>query len=116
MRAKKKSHDCVAGMARGELAGNWCKLFSMRRMVSFSLALYTMEGAQALAKEWARRMQFYFDLWFEANLTDFDYSQDMIDMCGDSVEFLDVVLAEEDGGPLWKRALEIRECRPKRAA
>jgi hypothetical protein len=83
-------------------------------MVSFSLALYTMEGAHALAKEWARRMQFYFDLWFEANLTDFDYSQDMIDMCGDSVEFLDVVLAEEDGSPLWKRALEIRECRPKR--
>jgi hypothetical protein len=40
----------------------------------------------------------------------------MIDMCGDSVEFLDVVLAEEDGSPLWKRALEIRECRPKRVA
>ena len=88
----------------------------MRRMVSFSLALYTMEGAPALATEWARRMRFYFDLWFEANQADFDYSQELVDLCGGSVEFLDIGLAEEDGSPLWNRALEIRSCRPKRVA
>jgi hypothetical protein len=41
-------------------------------------------------------MQIYFAVWFEANQADFDYNQDLIDMCGGSVGFLDVVLVLHD--------------------
>ena len=58
-----KLYDSWVGQAKPGQASQWCKLFELPRMTSYSVNLHGQTVSLALAEEWCRRMQHYFDLW-----------------------------------------------------
>ena len=59
--------DCVAGSAvKGALAA-FCLQYSLARMTSYSFAKYGEPAALLMAKEWCRRMEFYYQRFLEGD-------------------------------------------------
>lgn len=53
--------DSVRGEARGQDAIAWCVSRGVPKTATFAFTRYTEGGAGVLAREWCRRMQWYFD-------------------------------------------------------
>ena len=66
--------DCVSVSARRGVAWSWCERYSLPKMARFTLQ-YTTPIANALASEWAKRMQHFFNIHLTANDHDFVYSE-----------------------------------------
>ena len=68
-------------------------------MARFTLQ-YTTPVANALATEWARRMEHYFQIYLAANSDDFAYSEEQIQSYSSTTEWQNLVRSLKD-----KRAL-----------
>ena len=60
--------DGVRTYACGQAAIDFCTIYGHHKSATFSLQLYGHEEANKLAKCWAHRMQFWFNLWLERGM------------------------------------------------
>lgn len=106
------AYDCIIAQGRGFLPKYWLKEFGLGKMYSFSFRLYGEVAACTLAVEVCRRLQYYFDLWVNAEGDVYRYSQADLDSYEETVEWCDFLLGLEDGHPAWDRSREIRRLTP----
>ena len=57
-----KAFDCIVAKAKPGLATSFCARYQLNKMASFSFSLYGEAIAGAMALEWCRRMQWFFDI------------------------------------------------------
>ena len=67
--------DCVSVSARRGVVWSWCERYNLPKMARFTLQ-YSTPIANALASEWSKRMQHFFDIYLRANDADFMYSEE----------------------------------------
>jgi hypothetical protein len=70
-----KAYFCIAGQAaKGDPAG-WCRKYQLSPQISFSARVYGQKVATALAVEWCRRLQFFYDLYKAQPAPAFTYTK-----------------------------------------
>ena len=60
---------------RGE-PRRWCGIYGFRVSSSFPIASLTLDGAMALAQEWCRRLQYFYNMYRRADIDDYKYTLD----------------------------------------
>ena len=63
MQAKGVPYDSIVGQALAGLPTSWCREYQLNVVASFSYAKFGDQAASALAVEWCRRMQHFFNIW-----------------------------------------------------
>ena len=65
-----------------------------------------------LAKEFARRANFFARMYFESEGEGFAYDEDAIASCGEDHDFLEWLLANSDNDVIWDKGREIMHTSP----
>ena len=82
-----RAYLCIEGRAAKGDATAWCRRYQLNAYTSFSAKLYGEEVARALAVEWCRRMQHFFDLYRCQPARDFKFLPDHKASLEDSTAF-----------------------------
>ena len=106
--------DEARAFARFQAAKDWCDQFGWPREKSFSLALYTAPGAVALANEFCRRSNHYYDMWLASDDADDAFSFAHVAPPSDDEEFLDWITTLDADGASFAKGFELLELRPAR--
>ena len=69
-----RAYHCLEGRAAKGDATSWCRRYQLSAYTSFSVKLYGEEVARALAVEWCRRMQHFYDLYRCQPARDFKFT------------------------------------------
>ena len=80
---------------------------------SFMFGRYTREGACTLAREWARRADYFYRLYLESGAPDFRYTDQMVKDFPDSIEFLDFLLSKDVEDHCYIVGQELRSLCPR---
>ena len=96
MTHKKVACDAIVGYARAQEAQAWARHFGFDRMNSFAFAKYDRHPASCMALEWCRRMQHFHDIYTAQDDPDFVYSEEELESCEESIELIDLMLAQSD--------------------
>jgi hypothetical protein len=107
-----KAYFCVAGQAAKGDPTAWCRKYQLNVSISFSARVYGQKVATALAQEWCRRLQFYYDLYKAQPSRDFVYTKAHREaaQCGEA--FLQLKGELPKGGKAEKRAEAIESLFP----
>ena len=62
--------------AKKGAAADWAKKYNLPNMASFSTSKYEQEGANLLALEWCRRLQYFYNIYVCQSESEYDYSDD----------------------------------------
>lgn len=103
--------DAFQAKACTTASEKWCLQHGLLRSARFNLAKFGEGLANTLATEWARRMQFFYDLWLARG--DPDYAFTAADIAGykEPPAFTAVLATLE--GPQLVRALQVRDVAPR---
>ena len=100
--------EAICARSRAELARMWCERFNWRTSATFSMELYTEEGATILAHEWCKRSSYFMRLWLVAGANDdFVYDQAMVDAYVEGPAFIEFVAGSPPGSRAHRRAGDI---------
>lgn len=109
--------DYVMAKARGGLADEWARAVGFPRSRRFSMNRHTAEGARELAKELARRGDFfcsqYYDGWTAAG--PFKHSAASHALYSESGEYLDWACSLDIDGPCFVAVVELQQICPAEA-
>jgi len=100
--------DQAIGLARGGAPTAFCRGWGYPPRRGYSYNLYTVEGANILAREFCRRGQYFYNIFFAADDQDWELSAEDRRGYVESREFLENVLSLDMGHPAFDAALEIR--------
>ena len=72
-------YDAFRAKSRGGHPEMWCRMYGLPLSSSFTFAAYGEHNASVLAESWARKMQFWYDLFAASPLgPEFVYSDDVV--------------------------------------
>ena len=102
--------DYVLAKARGGLADEWAQAVGFPRSRRLSMNRYTREGARWLAKELARRGNFFCTQYYQGVVANgvFVHIEATNAMYVESIEYLDWALPLDTEGPGFSAVFEIR--------
>jgi hypothetical protein len=84
----------------------------MGQMTVYALATYGEVAAHAMALEWCRKCQYYYDIYKEANDEHYVYSEADVADYREEATFLEFTSDLGAEHPAWKRLLPVRELAP----
>ena len=109
-----RQYHCIEARASKGDATSWCRKYKFPPKVSFSVKLYTEPVASALAVEWCRRLQFFYDLYRCQSVKDFQYTPAHKESLKDSDAFLLMKTTLPNVGKAVERARAIEGLSPAR--
>ena len=109
-----RQYHCVEARASKGAATSWCRKYKFPPKVSFSVKLYTEQVAMALAVEWCRRLQFFYDLYRCQPVKDLEYTPEHKASLTDSDAFLLMKTTLPNAGKAVERARAIESLFPGR--
>ena len=74
-KASLESERYVAATKKGA-AADWVAKYNLPSMASFSTSRYEQEGASALALEWCRHLQYFYNIYTGQSDPNYDYRGD----------------------------------------
>ena len=104
--------DAIVGDARTAQARAWGQRYAMGKMVSFSTILYGEAAAHAMALEWCRRCQFFYNLWVAANDESYQFTPADLEDYREGEEWLAFTSSLDEGHAAWPRIQRLRELVP----
>ena len=103
----------VAAMCSRAHTLAWRRLFKAPTMKSFSHAEHGELGSNELAREWCRRMSYYFELWRDAGEPDPDvFSYENQEPYEDPLAFVEWAVTVDVASSTWDRITELRSFLP----
>ena len=102
--------DYVMAKARGGLAAAWALAVEFPRSRRFSMHRYTREGARWLAREFARRGDFFCKQYYDGLAADepFEHTDATNALYVESIAYLDWALPLDIEGPCFAAVVDIR--------
>ena len=107
--------DVQGARARGKLAVGFCQLYGLERSFGCSTKSYSEPHIVRLAEEWCRKMQFFYDLYMEAEGNEIHFTRAMVDEYIERADYSEWVEALEVGSKAKDRALSLRKLSPSLA-
>jgi len=86
--------DAVGSIARGGSPVWWCWAYSWTARKRYGYARHGLEGATALAREYCRRSNYYYNVWRDQDDEYMLYSDEQLGSCPDEEEFLAWLVAQ----------------------
>ena len=104
--------DCAIGMSRRGVVRLWCEAYGFKKTRAYYYTHYTQENANQLAREFCRRGQYYWNMYYESDDPDFVYTQEQIDSYEEDVPYLEwqAMLAEDS--VCWDAIWELEGFKP----
>ena len=103
----------IAGLARAH-AESWCDIYGFPKEKTFTFRVYGRDGSIKLAREFARRANYYYLLMVDSGLEyDFEYTQEIIDTYEYELDYLNWVTELANDDPCFEKALAIRDTKPR---
>ena len=109
---KGRAYDAIVGLAAKGGPHDWCRRYGLNVEASFSLQKYGEEAASTLALQWCKVMQFFYDLYQQADDPDHVYSDAELQSFEEDLDWVNFVLAAGVDSVVWPRASLIRNLRP----
>ena len=108
-----RAYFCIAGQAAKGDPTAWCRKFQLNTSISFSAKVYGQKVATALAQEWCRRLQFFYDLYKAQPSRDFVYTKAHGEAVQGGEAFLQLKSELPKGSKAEKRAQAIESLFPR---
>jgi hypothetical protein len=105
--------DAIRAHARSGLPTQWCKLYRLPCVSSFSIEKFTEDGASKLAAEVCNRYQHFYNIWRAHDAADHRYSQEQLSSYVEGAATTEIVNVGSTAAMVIKRAAEIRNLVPK---
>lgn len=102
--------DYVCAKASNEAAETWCERYGLQKTSRYSLRAYGDRAAGILARCWAHRMQYYFDVFLAKDAMDYCYTPEDHSSYREPLEIAE--LGHDSEGRLSARIAQIRALRP----
>lgn len=109
---KKKAFDAAIGIAVGGAPRAWCRKYGLNIEASFAFKKYGNDAATAMALEWCRRMQHFYDIYVLHGQDDHIYSGKELQSYEEALDWVNFLCASDVEAALWDRAESIRQLRP----
>jgi hypothetical protein len=103
----------VTADARKGAPSHFCQIYGFNQGMSFTLKRYGDLNCSALALEWCRRMQFWFDLWLEQGDAKYRFSSEELLSYEETPEWMAFCDNAPPTGPLADRINAIRGLFPQ---
>ena len=104
----KRAYDVLLASGQGRAAA-WAQKYYEHATASFSLQLYGETAAQFLGYEWCLRRDFFFMMWDSQQEDDYVYTKADYESYPESLEFITWLCSVDTEGPVWERAMAIRQ-------
>lgn len=104
--------DSVMAAARRGAPAQWAKRYGMGQVAVFTLRAYEEAPCNAMALEWARKCQYYYNVYKNAQDEHYMYSDKDLADYRESPEFLAFCAELPEGHAAWKRIFPLRELAP----
>ena len=101
--------DSIKASARGEEAKTFCKSQKVAKSASFYFSTYGQEDAAILARAWAAKMQFCFNLSLENSKLGGALSQEQVASWQEPSEFVELASRLPGASPATKRIERVRQ-------
>ena len=105
--------DGACGFARSGPPKTWCGKYGWATSRKFLFSRYGKEGATTLAREWARRAEYFYRLYLASGDVGFKYSQEHVDRYVDSPVFLDYLIGLDVEHPAFDVGTALRKLAPR---
>ena len=106
--------DGSVALARAGEPTAWCARYGWAKSRRYMFSKYGRDPAMALAREWARRADYFFRLWYDsADPAGFRYTQAHVDGYVDSVWFIDCLLGLDNEHPAFREGAALRDLSPR---
>ena len=102
----------VRAEATGWEAWAFCALYGFQKTASFAFCKYGEDSSTALANEWCRRLQLYFDVWNDCEQQANLQFPDDLAMTTESDEFKSLMDTQAPSSATHKRGLQLRQMKP----
>ena len=109
-RCKGTPYDSFLGSAKGSGPKEWCRRYNLPLTNRYDVELYGEADANLFATTWCKAMQYYYDLYVEANMEVYVYTDNDFQGWTEPQEFTDLV-ARASGRKL-QRAEGLRQLKP----
>ena len=109
-----KAIDRVGCKARAGVARAWCLGHAWPRQKSYSYSKYDVAPANMLAREVARKANYFFRMWLEAE-HDLEYTDEMLASYEETFEWVDWLCGQDVEGPAFEAGIKIRHMFPSSA-
>jgi hypothetical protein len=104
--------DRVIAQAKKGTPIHWSSLYKLGKMASFSESKYGREGSSALALQWCRRLQHFYDIWCKQDDPKYIYTPEDIASYQEDPAWTLFWSTVPANGPLRDRAEAIRALVP----
>jgi hypothetical protein len=91
----------------------FCGTYKLNKMSSYSYSRYANAGALALAQEYCRRLQFYFNLWSQQSNQRYEFSLHDLASYKEAPGWIEFLAGLPAAGPLRDRAEAVRLAVPQ---
>ena len=102
--------DAFIGKVSSGYARMFCELYGLNTSAKFAIQVYGFHGALIMAREWALRMQHYYDIWYFRGLG-YNYTDEDHAKFSGQDQFPNLFVLYR-GKPL-ERAIWVRDFRPQ---
>ena len=99
----------AATMFARQHAKRWCHLFHWALQKGFAFSAYGQAESVHLAKAWARKGNYFCDIWYAAGAADeFEYSHEQLASYVEQDTFLDWAVTVDIELPTFERIVQVR--------
>jgi len=112
-RHKGVAFDNYICKARAGLPSAFCQVYTLGRLHSFTIKAHTEKGAGMMAAETARRLEYFYSIYYESPEETHVFSQQEIDDCPESFEYVSWMCDDVDQNSVtWTRAMAVKKLAP----
>jgi hypothetical protein len=109
---KKTAADAACMFAR-EGAKSWCLKFRFPKQKALYFSVYGIETSNMVTREWARRGEFYFLMWYEEDMPAiFVYSDAMIESYVPTLEWCEWATRQDVDSDEWALIEQVQNAAP----
>ncbi len=109
---KKTEADAACMLAR-EGAKSWCRKYCFPKQKALYFSVYGIETCNIVTREWARRGEFYFNMWYDEDKPAiFVYSDAMIESYVPSMEWCEWATRQDVDSTEWGLIEQVQIAAP----
>jgi hypothetical protein len=107
-----KVADAFRGYACTADAKAWCDLYLFQNAMRFNISAYGEKTASALALHWARRMEYFYNVWYAQELPRYNYTDDDYEALPFTEELADALEHVPVEDAAWDAYTKVDQLRP----
>lgn len=112
---KAMPYESVVAIAKAGAPRKWAETYHMGKQISFAVKKFGAAAAHAMALEWRRRCEFYYQMWLSQSEKNYMYTPADLASYEEDFDWTSFMGELDVESPNWQRASQVMAMQPRLA-